>query len=228
MERLARDKHTSILRALINYHVKSFITGTINVTLSFFRKQIRALKFEHKKDVEALIGQFSELKTLKTELSALPEVDTVGTKICSKDVDQKSSKVVDQKLSKNVVQTRLNFVDQKSSKNVERDNLQTVEQKSSKVVEQKSSKVVDEFSFRPIGVVRSCHLTKNGIPRQATVAPGTRGLIDVSGMSDKFNNPEYSLQNLDEFSHIWGQCYKTFFVRNLRIFELNPSKCFRE
>ncbi len=168
------------------------------------------MKFEHKKDVEALIGQFSELKTLKTGLSAFPADDTFGTKICSKDVDQKSSKVVEQKLSKNVVRNSVNFVDQKSSKDVERDNLQTVEQQSSKVVEQKSSKVVDEFSFRPIGVVRSCHSTKNGIPRQATVAPGTRGLIDISEMSDKFNNPEYSLQNLDEFSHIWGRCYKTF------------------
>ena len=115
-----------------------------------FRKQIQALKFQHKKDVESVIKQFSDLRTAKSEAS--PEVAN------------------------------------------------TAASRSDRLT---SSPDVDEFSFRPIGFVRSCHSSKNGSPRQPTVSPGSCGLIDVSKMGEKFNNPEYSLLNLEEFSHIW-------------------------
>ena len=118
-----------------------------------FRKQIQALKFQHKKDVESVIKQFSDLRTAKSGVTgASPEVAN------------------------------------------------TAASRSDRLT---SSPDVDEFSFRPIGFVQSCHSSKNGSPRQPTVSPGSCGLIDVSKMGEKFNNPEYSLLNLEEFSHIW-------------------------
>jgi hypothetical protein len=66
-----------------------------------------------------------------------------------------------------------------------------------------SDDVKAPFSFRPIGFVRSCHVTKNGSPRQPTVSPDSRGIIGIDEISDKFNNVEYSLQNLEDFSHVW-------------------------
>lgn len=118
------------------------------------------MKFQHKKDVESLIGQFSELRQLKTESSK-----TFGPETTAEDL-------------KNVSKT--------CSK-----------------IGQKSSKSVEQFSFQPIGYVHSCHASKNGSPRQPSVSPDSRGAIDISQMSERFNNAEYSLQNLEEFSHIW-------------------------
>ena len=121
----------------------------------FFRKQIQALKFQHKKDVEALINELSELRNFKT--------------------DQTNQSASGSKM----------------------------EQKCSKSVEEKSSKSANKFSFQPIGFVRSCHAAKNGTPRQPSVSSASRGTIDITKMSERFNNVEYSLQNLDEFSHVW-------------------------
>ena len=78
--------------------------------------------------------------------------------------------------------------------------------KSVNLTEPQSSKSVDSFDFRPIGFVQSCHASKNGSPRQPTVSPDSRGIIDIENMStfsSKLNNVEYSLQNLEDFSHVW-------------------------
>ena len=117
----------------------------------YHRKQIQALKFEHKKDVESLLSRISSGQVLPSEKIELST-------------------------------------------------------KSVNSTEPQSSKSVDKFDFRPIGFVQSCHASKNGSPRQPTVSPDSRGIIDIENMStfsSKLNNVEYSLQNLEDFSHVW-------------------------
>ncbi|KAH3716164.1 tRNA (adenine(37)-N6)-methyltransferase-like [Dreissena polymorpha] len=57
------------------------------------------------------------------------------------------------------------------------------------------------FHFKPIGFIETPFLFKNGTPRQPTVCSLARGVITI----DKavFNNPEHSLEGLQEFSHVW-------------------------
>ena len=139
----------------IFWHGVKFYAGIFYTigSLFLFRKQIQALKFQHKKDVESVIKQFSELKAAKFGVAdTLPESPKPAAASRSDPLP---------------------------------------------------SNDVDKFLFRPIGFVQSCHSTKNGSPRQPTVSPGSRGFIDISMMGEKFNNPEYSLQNLEEFSHVW-------------------------
>lgn len=55
--------------------------------------------------------------------------------------------------------------------------------------------------MEPIGYIKSWFKTKNGTPRQPTVCPLSRGVLSVEKFV--FNNPEHSLQGLEEFSHVW-------------------------
>ena len=60
--------------------------------------------------------------------------------------------------------------------------------------------------FLPIGFAETWHQSKNGTPRQGSVAKTAHGIVDISKLNsfhDKAENPEYSLQGLEQFSHVW-------------------------
>lgn len=57
------------------------------------------------------------------------------------------------------------------------------------------------FSFTPIGLLESVFQHKNGTPRQPTVCSSSRASLTIN--KSVFNNPEHSLQGLEEYSHIW-------------------------
>lgn len=81
------------------------------------------------------------------------------------------------------------------------------------------------YRFKPVGMVRSWYVTKvcaimiaialnylnlnfkfffkrkNATPRQASVVPESKGSIELN--KTFFDKPYCSLENLDEFSHIW-------------------------
>ena len=52
-----------------------------------------------------------------------------------------------------------------------------------------------------IGYMRSPFLYKNGTPRQPVVCRQVTGEITID--KSIFNNPEHSLEGLEQFSHIW-------------------------
>ncbi|KAK6179980.1 hypothetical protein SNE40_012215 [Patella caerulea] len=52
-----------------------------------------------------------------------------------------------------------------------------------------------------IGVMKSVFLYKNGTPRQSSVCQRARGSITID--KSIFNNPDHSLQGLEEYSHVW-------------------------
>lgn len=58
-----------------------------------------------------------------------------------------------------------------------------------------------QFSYQPIGYIRSVFPTKNGTPRQSGLSELARASLTVS--KDVFTNPDHSLQNLSSFSHVW-------------------------
>uniref|UniRef100_A0A1B0CEN9 TsaA-like domain-containing protein n=1 Tax=Lutzomyia longipalpis TaxID=7200 RepID=A0A1B0CEN9_LUTLO len=58
-----------------------------------------------------------------------------------------------------------------------------------------------EIKFAPIGTIRTPFPEKRGVPRQASISTQIEGIIDLT--YDTFNNPEHSLEGLEEFSHIW-------------------------
>ncbi|XP_052797079.1 tRNA (adenine(37)-N6)-methyltransferase-like [Mya arenaria] len=57
------------------------------------------------------------------------------------------------------------------------------------------------FALKPIGYIQTPFQFKNGTPRQPTVCSQARGTITI----DKavFNNPEHSLEGLEQYSHVW-------------------------
>ncbi|XP_063432719.1 tRNA (adenine(37)-N6)-methyltransferase-like [Mytilus trossulus] len=57
------------------------------------------------------------------------------------------------------------------------------------------------YSMKPIGYVSSVFTYKNGTPRQPALCPYARGTITIDKSS--FTNPEHSLEDLEEFSHVW-------------------------
>ena len=59
----------------------------------------------------------------------------------------------------------------------------------------------DLHGMEPIGHLKSLFKFKNGTPRQAGVCSTARGILTIS--KSIFNNPEHSLEGLEEFSHAW-------------------------
>lgn len=59
----------------------------------------------------------------------------------------------------------------------------------------------EEFTYKPIGYLKSIFQTKNGTPRQSGLSQFARASLTIS--KNVFTNPEHSLQDLSEFSHIW-------------------------
>jgi len=59
----------------------------------------------------------------------------------------------------------------------------------------------EEFTYKPIGYLKSIFQTKNGTPRQSGLSKFARASLTIS--KNVFTNPEHSLQDLSEFSHIW-------------------------
>lgn len=56
-----------------------------------------------------------------------------------------------------------------------------------------------EFTFRPVGIIRSCFKEKFGIPRQPGLVPAARARLELL---PPFNRAE-ALRGLEEFSHLW-------------------------
>lgn len=56
-----------------------------------------------------------------------------------------------------------------------------------------------EFTFRPVGIIRSCFKEKFGIPRQPGLVPAARASLELL---PSFNRAE-ALRGLEEFSHLW-------------------------
>ena len=60
--------------------------------------------------------------------------------------------------------------------------------------------------MRPIGFASTWHQTKNGTPRQGVIAKMSHGCIDLTECK-KFHpgleNPQYALEGLEDFSHVW-------------------------
>ena len=69
------------------------------------------------------------------------------------------------------------------------------------------SKTKSAIILRPIGRMQeSWFTTKNGTPRQPTICRNSKGTIDIEEMATNFpncSNPQYAIENLSEFSHIW-------------------------
>ena len=56
-----------------------------------------------------------------------------------------------------------------------------------------------QFSFEPIGYIRSCFKEKFGIPRQSGLIPEARGVVQII---PPYNRPE-AFRELADYSHIW-------------------------
>ena len=56
-----------------------------------------------------------------------------------------------------------------------------------------------EFTFDPIGIVRSCFTGKFGIPRQSGMVPDAAGVLELL---PPYNKSE-TVRGLEGFSHIW-------------------------
>ena len=59
----------------------------------------------------------------------------------------------------------------------------------------------EPYSFEPIGYLKSCFQARNGTPRQAGLAPSARATLTLT--SSHLNNPAFSLEGLEGFSHVW-------------------------
>ena len=57
------------------------------------------------------------------------------------------------------------------------------------------------FTYKPIGYIKSIFLSKNGTPRQSGLSDFARASLTVS--KEVFTNPDHSLANIQEFSHLW-------------------------
>ena len=58
------------------------------------------------------------------------------------------------------------------------------------------------WSFTPICHAKSIFSSKTGTPRQANITPTSILILDLDECKD-LNNPQYSLDQLTEFSHLW-------------------------
>lgn len=56
-------------------------------------------------------------------------------------------------------------------------------------------------TLQPIGIMKSVFHLKNGTPRQSSLCEGARGVVTID--KSIFNNPEHSLEGLEQFSHAW-------------------------
>ncbi len=56
-----------------------------------------------------------------------------------------------------------------------------------------------EFTFKPVGIVRSCFSEKFGIPRQPALVPAARATLELL---PPFDRPE-ALKGIEGFSHLW-------------------------
>ena len=64
----------------------------------------------------------------------------------------------------------------------------------------------NELAIKPIGFASTWHHTKNGTPRQGCIAKNVTGILDISVAKSNhkgMENPQYSLEGLEKFSHIW-------------------------
>ena len=81
-----------------------------------------------------------------------------------------------------------------------------------------ASKTKSAITLQPIGRMQeSWFTTKNGTPRQPTICRNSKGTIDIEEMSTNFpncSNPQYAIENLSEFSHIWILFYFDQSVHN--------------
>ncbi len=77
---------------------------------------------------------------------------------------------------------------------------------------EKNCRMSTEYSFKPIGFLKSCYPDKFGVPRQSGLV---RKAYSELVITPEFQ-PELSLQGLEGFSHIWVQF----------IFHLNTSTRF--
>lgn len=59
----------------------------------------------------------------------------------------------------------------------------------------------NEPSLNAIGVIRSVFGEKRAVPRQSVLANEIQGCVEISASC--FNNPEHSLEGLEDFSHMW-------------------------
>lgn len=79
--------------------------------------------------------------------------------------------------------------------------------KSDKIFPKTTETSDENLIIKPIGIVSTWHQTKNGTPRQPTIAKMANGIIDLSVMKTNFHpgmeNPQFSLEGLESFSHIW-------------------------
>lgn len=57
------------------------------------------------------------------------------------------------------------------------------------------------YEFKAIGHVKSWYKSKNGTPRQASICPEAKGVVELN--KTFFDKPHLSLLDLDQFSHIW-------------------------
>jgi tRNA-Thr(GGU) m(6)t(6)A37 methyltransferase TsaA len=56
-----------------------------------------------------------------------------------------------------------------------------------------------EFTFRPVGIIRSCFKEKFGIPRQPGLVPAARAHLELLPPCNRAE----ALRGLEEFSHLW-------------------------
>ena len=64
----------------------------------------------------------------------------------------------------------------------------------------------NDLIIKPIGYASTWHHTKNGTPRQGCIAKKATGILDLKSANahhEGMENPQYSLEGLDQFSHIW-------------------------
>ena len=61
---------------------------------------------------------------------------------------------------------------------------------------------VNMFDIKPICYAKSVFKTKAGTPRQPNLTPSAPLLLDIS-KCENLNNPVFSIDGLEEFSHAW-------------------------
>ena len=61
--------------------------------------------------------------------------------------------------------------------------------------------MVGVFEFKPIGRIKSWYKAKNATPRQASICPESKGVLELN--KTFFDKPHLSLLDLDQYSHIW-------------------------
>lgn len=57
------------------------------------------------------------------------------------------------------------------------------------------------YEFKAIGRINSWYKSLNGTPRQSSIVPESKGIIELN--KTFFDKPYLSLIDLDQYSHIW-------------------------